>query len=205
MSPSWTRSQHKRKTLQRSSIWGGTQQKWDHWMWLGAPTYSAAWAGVLLGRTDSYMRLRTGKWLPTWALHRELWGVGGVARLPGQHARLVGGVGGHPWCRWCMEAFPEGTGFLWDSLGEVPGPSGQQWLFCTPCPKMYQQEGIPASSRPQAALPRLQGGTTTEDPGLHPGPSVLGWESQPTRSWWKAHFGKMCPGIKACHEAFHHL
>ena len=68
----------------------------------------------------------------------ELRSLVGVERLPAWHARLVGGVGGHPSCRWPPQTCPEGMSFFWNPLGEVQGPQSLQWLFFTTHPKMHQ-------------------------------------------------------------------
>ena len=173
MSPSWTRSQHWKKTLQRSSIWGRHPEKVRPLNVTWAPAYSAVRAGVLLGRADSYMRLRTGVWLATRALHRELWGVGGVVRLPGWHTRLVGGVGGHPWCRWCVEACPE----VWASL-EIPCMRCQVlWVdndFSAPLPQNVSKGRHSCQFQTLSCLAKTTGRDNHRRPKLMPRPFSIG-------------------------------
>ena len=56
---------------------------------------------------------------------------------------------------------------------------------------MHLPKGIPTASKPNVPLPGYQGGTVSEDPGLHTSPTVLGGEVQPTDTWPIMPFGKV--------------
>ena len=166
MSPSWTRNHHHQKTLQRSSIWGRCPAE-------VRPTYSGAWAGVLLGRADSHMRLRRGVWLPTRALCRKLQVVGGVARPPYWHAWLVGGVGGHPSCRWCMEACLEGTSFLPRFPGWGAKSSGSSMTILPPAQNAWIGRHSCWFQTPRCPA-KTAGRDNTRRPCLMPRPFSIG-------------------------------
>ena len=80
----------------------------------GAPTYPGARMRVFPGGADCCTRGRRGCDLSARALCGELWSLVRVERLPVQHARLMGGVGGHPSCRQPPQTCPEVMSFFWD-------------------------------------------------------------------------------------------
>ena len=56
---------------------------------------------------------------------------------------------------------------------------------------MHLLEGIPTTSKPNVPMPGYQGGTVSEDFGLHKSPTVLGGEVQPANAMLTMPFGKV--------------
>ena len=58
---------------------------------------------------------------------------------------------------------------------------------------MSLSEGFPLAARSNVPLPGYQGGTVREDHSLHPGPTVLGGEVQPTYAGSTMPLGEVHP------------
>ena len=63
---------------------------------LGPPPTLEPELGVFPGGAEAPMRHERRSWPATRALCGKLWGMGGVASMPRAHARVVGGISGHP-------------------------------------------------------------------------------------------------------------
>ena len=175
----------------RKNTWAGL-----HWSWSGAPARAGAGPWALPAGVSHHAR----GWQREWSFARipggGLWRLDWVEGAQSPNTQLVAGVSGDPRNQWLLGAHPEDKGLLWASPSKEQSPRCQQWLFGASGPQIYPLEGIPAASKPGVPLPGFQGGTVSEDSGLHTTPTVLGGESQPTDTRPTPPFGKVCERIE---------
>ena len=185
--------------LQWGGMWVVSWQKRGWGVQFGAPTDLGAWIRAFTGGAGFHTRGRRGCNLFARALCGELWSLVGAERPPAWHTGLVGGVDDH--CRLTQK--------VWASV-EIPWVRYKALKVCNnyslpPTPKCIGRKAFLPIPDPRIPCQEYREGQPPEDPGVCPGPTVLGQKGQPTKAWQTAPFAEMHSWVEVGHEAFYHL